>query len=478
MSDSAIATAIKKQIAEAAGSLKAFIERSSPRNLTEKIALALEFANGECDLIQDIVRTKRTFYAAGFSATFANPDGSEMEDEWILAFNNLVNQHQLQKVAQDLVFDFCACQNCILHWHVQGSELKYVQTLDIRDIDWNKTVGTALMTVKIAEATVQKIRWALGAGGVPKEKLLDTYSEKIIDAIIAKKNVIELRPEDGDFWMVYSDGRKFSGLVAPTMQSIFADASLRELLVAGDFSVAFLLKAAIFHVTAGESISQGPRAGTKDYWLKEGDRAKLQTALTKLGKAMILITDHTVKLNHVAPDAKLFDPIKYLKVEERIRRWGSTPEQLLTGEGEGFAQGSMGGKRFSSEGVEVRKHIGWMLSQFLTHESMRSVVNIQEGAVCTVDWDWNNLKEWKQALEELNSAWSQGMCSNETYQERVGLSRAVEKKRKEREQSEAELWRPLFEAKQGMLTPDDKGGRPDEGGGKSANDGPRPSRGE
>jgi hypothetical protein len=108
---------------------------------------------------------------------------------------------------------------------------------------------------------------------------------------------------------------------------------------------------------------------------------------------------------------------------------------------------------------------------------MRSAIGIKEGAVCTIDWDWNNLKEWKQALDELNSAWSNGMCSNETYQERVGLARAVEKKRKEREQGEAALWRPLFEPKQGMLTPDSKGGRPDEGDGKSKNDGPRPSRG-
>lgn len=478
MSDSATATAIKKQIAEAAGSLKAFIERSSPRNLSEKITLALEFANGECDLIQDIVRTKRTFYAAGFSATFADPKGSEMKDEWILAFNNLLSQHQLQKVAQDLVFDFCACQNCILHWNVKGSELKYVQTLDLRDIEWAKTVGNALMTVKIADSTVQKIKWALGPGKLTKEDLLDTYSEKIVDSVIAKKTVIELRPEDGDYWIVYSDGRKFSGLVAPTMNAIFADASLRELLIAGDFSVAFMMKAAIFHVTAGESISQGPRAGTKDYWLKENDRVKLQTALTKLGKSLLLITDHTVKLAHVAPDPKLFQPEKFLKVEERIRRWGATPEQLLTGEGDGFAQGTQGGKRFASEGVEVRGHIGWVLSQFLTHESMRSAIGIQEGAVCTIDWDWNNLKEWKQALDELNSAWSNGMCSNETYQERVGLARAVEKKRKEREQGEAALWRPLFEPKQGMLTPDSKGGRPDEGGGKSKNDGPRPSRGE
>ena len=478
MVDSAQATAIKKQIAEAAGSLKAFIERSSPRNLQDKIKLALEFANGECDLIQDIVRTKRTFYAAGFSATFANADGSEMEDEWINEFTLFQNKHQLQKVAQDLVFDFCACQNCILHWHVEGSELSYVQTLDIRDIDWEKTVGTAVMRVNLSPSVTDKLKYAINTLKIPDDQLLDTYSQKIIDAVKARQSYIDLLPEDGDYWMIYSDGRKFAGLVAPTMNSIFADASLRELIVAGDFSVAFLLKAAIFHVTAGESISQGPRAGTKDYWLKEGDRAKLQTALTKLAKAMILITDHTVKLNHVAPDPKLFDPIKYLKVEERIRRWGSTPEQLLTGEGQGFAQGSLGGKRFSSEGVEVREHIGWLMSQFLTHESMRSVINIDENAICTIGWDWNNLKEWKQALEELTFVHSIGGASIETVQERTGFTHGVEKKRKEREQTEAELWKPLYEPNQGMLSPDDKGGRPEDGDGKSANDGPRPSRGE
>jgi len=400
-----------------------------------------------------------------------------MEDEWLATFGAFVNKHQLQKVAQDLVFDFCACQNCILHWHVEGSELSYVQTLDIRDIDWNKTVGTAVMRVNLSTATTDKVKYAINTLKIADDKLLDTYSQKIIDAVKAKQQYIDLKQEDGDFWMIYSDGRKFGGLVAPTMNSVFADAALRELIIAGDFSVAFLLKAAIFHVTAGESIPQGPRAGTKDYWLKETDRKNLQTALTKFGRAMILITDHTVKLNHVAPDSKLFDPIKYLKVEERIRRWGSTPEQLLTGEGAGFAQGSLGGKRFSSEGVEVRAHIGWLLSQFLTHESMRSVIGIDENAVCTIGWDWNNLKEWKQALDELTFVHSVGGASIETVQERTGFTRGVEKKRKEREQTEKELWKPLFEAKQGMLSPD-KGGRPDSGGGQSANDGPRPSRGE
>src|SRR6185436_5812338 len=106
-------------------------------------------------------------------------------------------------------------------------------------------------------------------------------------------------------------------------------------------------------IQQGESITTGPNAGKKTNWVTKDIVKKLSEKFKNVSQVMRLITDHTLSINYIFPDPKVFSPEKYQKVEERILRWGGVPDVLMTGSGEGFSQGSLGKQRFEAHGLHV-----------------------------------------------------------------------------------------------------------------------------
>ena len=105
-----------------------------------------------------------------------------------------------------------------------------------------------------------------------------------------------------------------------------------------------------------------------------------------------------------------------------------------------------------------------MVTEFLLHPSMQDVVGIPTGSVVTVRWDEQNLKDPAQVLKEITSAWDRGALDQRSFLESLGFDYETVKQRKrtdhEEKNKEPELWEPLFEPSQGLLTDDDEGGRP------------------
>lgn len=479
---SALANQIDDQIRRSAGALRNLIQTYIPQGAVNEVSMALAYAEGDCDLTSDICRTKRDFFSDGFRMVAKIPgatsEGSSKSgfDELNTAINGMVAMHKLPTIAEELTFFFAACDNAILHCKIEGGAIDYVQTIDPRDVDWSKTT-TSQLALRIPSSLASEIKTELKTTG-GRQKLLERYPEKYIQAAENGSNLVILINDDGEYWWHAVAGNRWTGLCRPSHRQIVPDVILRQIFIDGDWSAAYFLKNIIQHVKAGEAgpsnqVTMGKRGPT---WASTEDLKKLNNQLKELNKALRLMTDHTVKIEYIYPPKEAWDPTKYLKVEDRILRWGGVPEQLLTGKGDGHAQGQTGFTRFAANGKFVRRRIGDLFVDMFTHPDLRNAWGLPDQATVQAIWSQQNLKSPKVALDETNAAYDRGMLDDETYHERIGEDHDIVKARMQKQPKK--FWQPAFEKSQGLLTQDGEGGRPDEGEGTSENDGPRPSRGE
>lgn len=447
------------------GSLSKLIQKVCPQGLKSQLQKAYELSTGENDMVSSIVATKRDFYAAGFDVTFATHSG-KMQPKVKARCDSVVNRgrlganpdkpepgitHPLGQVASELIFDWSATDNTILHWKVDRSKLVYVTTLAPHTTRYDLSTGYEHLWVDIPDAVAVAIRAATYRTGAKKTEL-KAFPDKYVEAVRKGEKSVELKNEDGEFWIVRTQGKTFDGLCAPTMRGVFLDIVLRDLIISGDWSLAYGIKRLIELVRIGSAIPAGNHPDLRELYptQKDIDAVKAQFA-SALGDCFRLYGDHTLDIKHVFPDPKVFDPTKYVKVEERIGRWGGIPDVILTGKGDGYSQGALGARRFVAAGKMARSTVGGMIVEFLAHPSMEDVLGMPGGTTVTAIWDEQNLKDPAQVLKELQTLWDRGTLSNETLLETTGHDADKEKQRKEQEAKEVKIWRPTFEPSQGLL---------------------------
>jgi hypothetical protein len=446
------ASNIEQMLSDAAAPVRAFTAQLlSVRPVYEQVAIALANADGGDELVQAHVDCMECAYGLGFGIDLDS--ATTRTTERVAALESL---HRLPKVVMELVRDYVASDNAILLWGMEGADLQFVQSLDVRDVDWTRNKPGEL-AIKIPS----NVRAAIKA--TTDEAVLKTlYAPAVVAAVRANQSTYLARNKDGQFWTFISRGRRFTTFPCkPSQFSIFCDVLIRQMLIAGDFSVAFFAKSLILHATQGESITQGPRAGSRDNWIKTGTQAKLNAALKKLGKAMTVVADHTFKVNYYAPDPGLLSEARYAALESRIDNWGGVPEQIRNGRGKAFGQGILGARRFEMKGKRVRADVGAAVMEFLTHPQVQAWLGLPRGnASLSLRWDWSVFRDATSVTKERNDLWDRGMLSDQTYLTEVGRSYAVELARKKEERKEAATLRPLFERSQGILS---GGSSPDAG---------------
>jgi hypothetical protein len=187
--------------------------------------------------------------------------------------------------------------------------------------------------------------------------------------------MIPIRQEDGEYFLLLSstggDATKELKYSPCSMQSIFVDIELVKLLVDGDWATAFLLKNTLQLVKAGESITSGPMAGSQKNWAKEADLLALKTQLQKVGKAQILYTNHTVTIEFIAPDPKVFAEEKYDAVIDRICWYFGIGKYAVIGKGDGsYSSASWNIAGIRNEALTIRNIMRSHLTDFLTHPTV------------------------------------------------------------------------------------------------------------
>lgn len=450
---------LKQIVKYTAATLSTLLHQAIPTDLKKVIKTALEFARGEDDLVQDIVQTKVDFYASGLSISVKPPNPTnkgKLGDR----FKDLVTDHQLHQVAEELIFNFCVTDNAILQWKV-GDGVEYVTSLDPDMVEYSNVAGFETLKVVLPQDVIRKIQGQLGTIDGLKE-LRRNFPQKYIDAVKNGENTVELKNNDGEFWIVRTRNRRFGGLATPTLKSRFTDILMRQLLIAGDWAVAFLFKRAIEHIKAGEKSTSTLRSDPRELYPTVDDINALKEEFKKVGQSMRMYTNHTVAIEYPHPPVEIFSGVKYEKVEERILRWGGVIDTLMTGKGEGFSQGHLGARRFISHGHKVRETVGNMLAGFVLHEKTRAALGIPQGSTAQVSWNEQNLKEPAQILDELQALYDRALLDPETFHEKLGLKHDQIKERMKRYHEEKEIWRLDWEPNQGLTGENPGAGRPED----------------
>ncbi len=460
------------------GSLKTYTDKFNWRNIREAIGVAMNYARGASELIQSAIMMKVEFFGAGFKVKI-DPGRDSSTKSLNDRIKDWMALHDIRQICDDLLFDLLAADNCILQWQVNKTtgKIDYVTTLPPDTVVMYPGNSDRQLGIFITSELKEEVLMAIMKG---QQK---NWSPKLVAAVKTGKPEVIFAEADGEYWILKSRGPKFVGLRSPSMKSIFADIQLREMLVAGDWSTAYFTKNFITLVTMGESIKQGPNAGTRKLYPDKKDMDAVQAQFKRIGTTMRLYGNHTLNVKYIYPDQNVLGNEKYAGVERRIMRWTRVPDAMITGEGDGYAQSTLAKRSFEAQGERCREDIADVFGQLFDHPSIQDdpTLNIPSKSTVKVTFNRQVLKDPKQVLDEISFMNDAGWMDVETGLEDMGRDYQEIKERKAQDKEDKELWQPVFEPSQGMMTPgkDPEGGRPPtDPTKKSGRDGPRPSRGQ
>lgn len=409
-------------------------------DVTKNIEDAMKFRRKN-ELINLIVETKLDFAVAGFRNHYK-------DDKSRGFFGDFILEHDMDAIVTELADDYITTDNAILHWRVgDDGAVETVMTLDPAFVEYHNAMGQETLKIIMDSTVRESLR---KASTEQKKRIPDKYLKA------SASGRVELKNEDGEYWMVLTTGRKYRGLTHPSMSTVFADLKLREMYIAGDWSVAFFAKAFIQLVTSGEGVPSGQYAGTRRLYQTTTENTALNNLLKDVSRALRIVGNHTLKVEHIVPPKDAYSEEKYSPVETRILRWGGIPRVLLEGTGGNYASGFIGKIKFFADVRRKRK----MLTRFIEKFYRQPTINTENhNDTPLVQFDEQILKDSAELLAELKFLMQNATgFSAQSALEILGHEPATELKRKADEiANKREVLIPMFEPNQGML---DEGGRP------------------
>ncbi len=479
-----------------AGDVEGLLRQTLPRTKQEQLAKAESYFK-EDDLLQSLIKVKIKFGMSGFGLN-CKPVNLEEEDEdpatankkpdpGILKFKErlqtIARKHKLRKVTKDLLRDWHTTENSILYWRVDiansgaatGSEsgvpvtgdeglipgLVDVCALSPKDVLWDNAMGNNILRIRIPDAVREQINLALNRVSEQErqealKQLLDQgISQRWIDSVrgtdasgnkVLYPGFVELRNDEGDYWIINTDARKHYGLSWPSMFAIFLNLELRRSLIQGEFSAAFMMKHFIQLIQTGESITQGPRTGMKDNWLKKKEAADVLKIFTNVSQSIRMVANHTLKVSFVFPPKEMFNEEKYKVCEDRVFNWAGVVVSVMKGEGGTYSGGFIGIKRLIADLQENREDVSEMWTEFFDHPSIKSrLTDVPDNLQVIARFDENILKEPAQLLNEVKFLVSQGMLDPYTAIKELGRDPDLVKALKQVAIADGETWNNLMQ---------------------------------
>lgn len=478
---------------------------SLPRKTRDRIARAQMWYESD-DLLNGLINVKVDFTTMGLSFRVASEeevtfDSPEPEEEKVSTGNSpKLSSEEIQKlnerssfqrklnrifrkwdwdaVVNDLVRDWVTTDSCILYWKVEQSDSEVINetgapasenskeallpgvtgilALNPSHVDWDNSYGNDRLLYKIPAAIVARInaahRLADNLKAVALKALADAgIPESWIEAVKKGKDMVELRREDGDRWLIRTRGRKHSGLCSPSMYTIFLALEVRKALEEGDMSAAYLMKHFILHVTAGESITQGPLAGTRNNWAKPKEINKIFDTVKTTNKAQRMVTNHTVKFNFVFPPKEMWGLDKFSNCENRIYNWAGVNIIIMTGDGGTNASGFLGARRMIASMGKARTQVKYLITEFFDDDEIREIAEVPEDTLVTAVFDENALKDPRQLLEELKFMMQEGFGDPQQATRELGRdpeSVAMSKAESIQRDKKTKVYHPIYQKQQ------------------------------
>lgn len=374
---------------------------------------------------------------------------------------------------------------CVVYW---GDErpVQRLAILDPRYIIVRRVLGQSKVFL------IPDPRWKqiLGSGfGLEKHNAQEAQFLKANLPRYWIKHILAEQPiplKDESYALIENDLELFAmrGIDSPSnipLQPIFQNLATMEMLTAGDFSVAWMLKHMIALVSIGDPEAEGPQYTRPD----QTELNKLEATFNRPDKSMWAYVDPTVDVRFIAPDPALFNEKKYIHHVEAIEWCMGVPPVFSRSDGN-FASSTMSIKPFREEIEVARADIDEQLLSKLFPVLREGYTARKSGNKDPeVSFDNDCLKDDRVVTDELTAKYDRGGLSVRSLVEGKAQSFDVETQRKLEELKMAQkhpgIFVPQYDASHGLQDPGDEGGRPNEGGTPTPESqhgqAPRPSRG-
>lgn len=393
------------------------------------------------DMIQWLTDRRAELTSDGFHLHLSDPDVVDRYAD----LNRRVN---MDAIADDLARDLFTYDSALLVWQMDEDRIKWCQTIDPADIDYQYAFGSEQIWVTVPKAMLEKK--ADDAKRAKKKKRRARYEPSI--SVSAGTKRINLIDQEGVSWILFSRGRKGLALLpVPKMVAIFEILNLRTALMRGDFSVAYLIKNLITLITDGDkgSATRPPQKLSKK--LKQQILKEFTSGTGSAGKAMIVVGNATMDIKHIIPDMTVFDPKKYTGTEAWIMRWAGIGLQIAEGKGGSWSSGHINVSALKTQCRQVRKIIKRGLEFFYNHDDIRRAAKVAPDAEGpAVVFNENSFKDPAQLLDEVTGLYESGLLSFETSLSELQRHPEVELARKKREWADLLDIIPKFERGQGL----------------------------
>ncbi len=291
--------------------------------------------------------------------------------------------------------------------------------------------------------------------------------------------------KEDSYALIENDLDLFSikGIEAPNnlpLQPIFKELATIEMLIAGDFSTAWMMKNMIALVSIGDPSIE------KNYVRPDqNELQKLQTAFQRPEYAMWAYVDPTVDIRFISPDPKVFDQAKYKQQIEAVEYCLGVPAVFSRDAKGDFGGTSLSLKAFREEIVTARQDMQFQLFDKLLPVMKEGYVSRKTGSkIPELSYDLDCLKDDRVLQDELNGKYDRGGLSVRSLLEGKvhNYDTEITRKKAEEKDAEAGYLRPAYDLSHGLPGDDGAigGGRPNTGGKPTAESNapqtPRPSR--
>ena len=425
------------------GGLRALRNKLIPSSLEDQIIKAVSYAENN-DFVQPLIETLQDFGAAGFHNRSENPKAEKY-------YNNICREHNMDGIVLRMWNDILSTSNVVFHYKLDmAGKVDYIMTLDPRLTEVVPMFGDKMVFVEPDEALKELVHHP---NTDEEKKRLKEIPEKWIKAsrstggLHGHRSQVLLSEKDKEYTIVRNAGGREDRMIKPTMCSIFDALQLRDLFIDGDYAVGYLIKNCITMVKSGESISSGPKAGSRVNWAKDKDLKALKAQFRTPSKTIRIYGNHTLSIDFIFPDISLFAPVKYQAVEKRILMWAGISLGLMMGEGGNYATLYVNIKKLIAKVGKYRRIIGRLVEKFYMDIKPDY---IKREDVPQVKWDEDMLKEPRQLLQEVTMLVKQGLLSAESALDTFDQENSIEIVRKKSEDKNKKFYVPIYEPGQGM----------------------------
>lgn len=491
------------------GDISTLVTNALPKSRPRRTRRAQEWMQMD-DLLYDLIDTKRTFTIAGFHLQIKPDrvaDASEINESQMAKNQTQADEFSLATsffgIVFDLLTDWFITDSCVLSWKVSDQNataktpdsidsiprkiqsvvpgLDYIGTIDPSDVDWRNSLGVNRLFVRVPAELERRIldtlnRYSLNKATAIEELLNSGIPQKWIDAVINYVSyanpefdgpMVELKNEDGEYWIIKTKGRKNYGLCSPSMYTIFLPLETRRMFSDGEFAGAYMTKHFIQHVTTGESITSGQSAGSTKNWAKKEDVDALMGHFRNCQKATRMVTNHTVNIAWLYPPVEMFSADKYISCERKIFRWAGVNPAIIGGEKQTTAEAFVGIKKMIGDMWLARSNMSCMVQEFFRHPSIQVRSGVPEIYDIVAQFDENILKDPRQLLDEVKFLIQEGMGDPETVLRELGRdpeSVKLSKVRSIEQNKKFKVYEPVWNSRMAGKIPADGADGGTEGG--------------